>query len=118
MNLSNTNYSRKIYTTLSFILTGIILSWYMYANQQLFQQQPQVQPYSYTQEYTQEYTEQFNVNVTNFQAKIINPVLLKMHLYSLSASNLLLGTAIQETLLGKLSKNMFQIEAWLTAEAY
>lgn len=45
-----------------------------------------------------------------FQANVINPVLMKIDLYSQSASNLLLGTAIQESLLGKLSNNVFQIE--------
>jgi hypothetical protein len=50
-----------------------------------------------------------NVNGSNFQSKAINPVLVKLNLYSPASSNLLLGTAIQETMVGKLSKNIFQI---------
>ncbi len=45
----------------------------------------------------------------DFQSKMINPVLVRLHLYSPSSSNLLLGTAIQETMIGRLSKNIFQI---------
>lgn len=45
----------------------------------------------------------------DFQSRMINPVLVKLHLYSPSSSNLLMGTAIQETMIGRLSKNIFQI---------
>lgn len=45
----------------------------------------------------------------DFQSKMINPVLVKLNLYSPSSSNLLMGTAIQETMIGRLSKNIFQI---------
>lgn len=50
-----------------------------------------------------------NVNASDFQQKVINPDLMKLNIYSPSISNLLVGTAIQESLLGKLSKNIFQI---------
>lgn len=49
------------------------------------------------------------VNSNNFQVKAINPVLQKLNLYTPASSNLLLGTAIQETMVGRLSKNIFQI---------
>lgn len=52
----------------------------------------------------------------NFQTKDINPVLKQLHLYSTSASNLLLGTAIQESLLGRLSHNIFQIDPGTTPD--
>jgi len=50
-----------------------------------------------------------NINAQTFQTKVINPVLFKLNIYSPSTSTLLLGTAIQESLVGKLSKNVFQI---------
>lgn len=50
-----------------------------------------------------------NVKDNDFQSKAINPVLIKLNLYSPASSNLLLGTAIQETMIGKLSKNIFEI---------
>lgn len=50
-----------------------------------------------------------NVSPNDFQSKVLNPDLMKLNIYSPAASNLLLGTAIQESLLGKLSKNVFQI---------
>lgn len=50
-----------------------------------------------------------NITPNDFQSKIINPVLVKLNIYSPSTSTLLLGTAIQESLIGKLSKNIFQI---------
>lgn len=45
-----------------------------------------------------------------FQKKIIDPTLIKLNLYSKSASNLLLGTAMQESCIGRLSGNVFQIK--------
>jgi hypothetical protein len=50
-----------------------------------------------------------NVSPNDFQTKVLNPDLMRLNIYSPAASNLLLGTAIQESLLGKLSKNVFQI---------
>lgn len=46
----------------------------------------------------------------HFQKNIINPTLVELNLYSDSASNLLLGTGLQESCLGKLSANIFQID--------
>ncbi len=50
-----------------------------------------------------------SVNSNTFQAKAIDPVLQKLNLYSPASSNLLLGTAVQETMVGRLSRNIFQI---------
>jgi hypothetical protein len=47
---------------------------------------------------------------STFETRVIDPVLMHINLYSKAASKLLLGTAIQESSLGKLSKNMFQIQ--------
>lgn len=46
----------------------------------------------------------------HFQKNLINPTLLQLNLYSDAASNLLLGTGLQESCLGKLSSNIFQID--------
>ena len=51
-----------------------------------------------------------NIGPTTFQTRVIDPVLKQINLYSAGASKLLLGTAIQESFMGKLSKNIFQIE--------
>lgn len=51
-----------------------------------------------------------NFGPGTFQTRVIDPVLMRINLYSKAASTLLLGTAIQESSLGKLSKNMFQIQ--------
>ncbi len=45
-----------------------------------------------------------------FKNTIINPTLVALDLYSDSASNLLIGTAMQESCLGRLSNNIFQIK--------
>lgn len=45
-----------------------------------------------------------------FQQKIIDPTLIKLNLYSPAVSNLLLGTAMQESCIGRLSTNIFQID--------
>lgn len=49
------------------------------------------------------------IGASDFQNKVLNPDLKKLNIYSPSISNLLLGTAIQESLIGHLSKNIFQI---------
>lgn len=45
-----------------------------------------------------------------FQQTVIDPTLAKLGLYSKSASNLLLGTAMQESCIGRRSSNIFQID--------
>lgn len=59
-----------------------------------------------------------NSSASDFQSRVINPVLIKLNLYSRSSSNLLLGTAIQETMIGRLSKNIFQISLSTAKDVY